>query len=103
MAAPSTALTCHAVNGRAKHNRTYCCAIRGSGHPSVIQRAKPVVSTEQQSMQSTAVYGPLPYASQAMPSTAPLPYAAMPAMSARPYYPMGYYGQGNQFPLMPIA
>ena len=73
------------------------------GTPSVIQRAKPVVSTEQQTMQSTAVYGPLPYASQAMPSTAPLPYAAMPAMSARPYYPMGYYGQGNQFPLMPIA
>ena len=25
----------------------------------------------------------------------------MPAMSARPSYPMGYYGQGNQFPLMP--
>ena len=28
-------------------------------------------------------------------------YAAMPAMSARPNLPMGYYGQGNQFPLMP--
>ena len=27
--------------------------------------------------------------------------AAMPAMSARPTLPMGYYGQGNQFPLMP--
>ena len=25
----------------------------------------------------------------------------MPAMSARRSYPMGYYGQGNQFPLMP--
>ena len=25
----------------------------------------------------------------------------MPAMLARPSYPMGYYGQGNQFPLMP--
>ena len=25
----------------------------------------------------------------------------MPAMSARPSYPVGYYGQGNQFPLMP--
>ena len=34
-------------------------------------------------------------------STAPLSYAAMPAMLARPSYPMGYYGQGNQFPLMP--
>ena len=30
-----------------------------------------------------------------------MPYAAMPAMSARPTLPMGYYGQGNQFPLMP--
>ena len=25
----------------------------------------------------------------------------MPARSARPSYPMGYYGQSNQFPLMP--
>ena len=25
----------------------------------------------------------------------------MPAMSARPTLPVGYYGQGNQFPLMP--
>ena len=25
----------------------------------------------------------------------------MPAMLARPSYPMGYYGQGNQFPLTP--
>ena len=77
------------------------------GMPSVIQRARPVVSTGQQTMQSTAVYGPLPYASPAMPYTAPLPsmaplpYTAMPAMSARPSYPVGYYGQGNQFPLMP--
>ena len=72
-------------------------------------------------MQSTAVYGtllyvsippymaplpstaPLPYAAYMAPllSTAPLPYAAMPAMSTRPPFPMGYYGQGNQFPLMP--
>ena len=72
--------------------------------PSVIQRARPVISTEQ-TMQSTAVYGPLPYCrirhpavlpyTAPLPSTAPLPYAAMPAMSARPSYPMGYYGQGN--------
>ena len=76
------------------------------GTPSVIQRARLVVSTEQQTMQSTAVYGPpavLPYMAPpaVLPSTAPLPYAAMPAMSARPSYPVGYYGQGNQFPLMP--
>ena len=90
------------------------------GMPSVIQRARPVVSTEQ-TMQSTAVYGTLPYVSglpymaplpstaplpyaaytAPLPSTAPLPYAAMPSMSARSSFPMVYYGQGNQFPLMP--
>ena len=48
------------------------------GRPSVIQRARPVISTEQ-TMQSTAVYGTLPY-------------AAIPAMSARPSYPIDYYG-----------
>ena len=69
------------------------------GMPSVIQRARPVLSTEQ-TMQSTAVYDILPYVS-GLPFKAPLPYAAMPAMSARPSYPMGYYGQGNQFPFMP--
>ena len=42
------------------------------GTPSVIQRARPVVSTEQ-TMQSTAVYGTLPYVS-GLPYTAPLPY-----------------------------
>ena len=83
--------------------------------PSVIQRARPVISTEQ-TMQSTPGYGTLPYVSDPpytvpLPSmaplppyaayTSPLPYAAMPAMSARPPFPMGYYGQGNQFPLMP--
>ena len=67
--------------------------------PIPIQTAKPVVSTNQRTMQSTALPSTaLPYT--AMPSTA-LPYSAMPpAMSARPC-PMGYYGQGNQFPLMP--
>ena len=39
------------------------------GKPSVIQRARPVVSTEQ-TIQSTAVYGTLLYASPAMPYTA---------------------------------
>ena len=73
--------------------------------PSVIQGARPVVSTGQ-TMQSTQRYGTLPYVSgppytAPLPSTAPLPYDAMPAMSARPPFPMGYYGQGNQFPLMP--
>ena len=73
--------------------------------PSVIQGARPAISTEQ-TMQSTQRCGTLPYVSgppytSPLPSTAPLPYAAMPAMSARPTVPMGYYGQGNQFPFMP--
>ena len=89
--------------------------------PSVIliQGAKQVVGTEQ-TMQSTQRYGtlpcvssppytaplpstaPLPYAAYTapLPSTVPLLYAAMPAMSARPPFPMCYYGEGNQFPLM---
>ena len=88
--------------------------------PSVIQGARPAISTEQ-TVQSTQRYdtlpyvsgppytaplpstAPLPYAAYAapLPSTAPLPYAAMPGMSARPTVPMGYYGQGSQFPFMP--
>ena len=73
--------------------------------PSVIQGARPVVSTEH-TMQSTQRYGTLPYVSgppytAPLPSTAPLPYAAMPAMSARPTLPLGYYGQGSQFPFVP--
>ena len=83
-------------------------ALGAQDMPSVIQRARPVVSTEQ-TMQSTPGYGTLPYTAvrqgvpytAPLPSTAPLPYAAMPAVSARPSYPMGYYGQGNPFPLMP--
>ena len=74
--------------------------------PIPIQTARPVVSTEQRTMQSTALLytalpdPAMPYSSPAMPSMA-LPYNAMPSvMQARPY-PMGYYGLGNQFPLMP--
>ena len=89
-------------------------AQRAQETPNVIQGARPAISTEQ-TMQSTQRYGTLPYVSgppytAPLPSTAPLlytaytaplPYAAMPAMSARPTVPMGYYGQGNQFPFMP--
>ena len=106
----------HMTIGRAKHNRTYCsycCTIRRKGHAQFIQRARPVVSTEQ-TMQSTPGYStlpyvsgplsmaPLPYAAYTAPLlfTAPMPYAAMPAMSARTPFPMGYYGQGNRFPLI---
>ena len=78
------------------------------------------VGTEQ-TAQSTQRYGTLPYIPcpqytaplpQYTAPTAPLPYAApyatmpamstsMPAMSARPVAPMGYYGQGSQFPFVP--
>ena len=43
-------------------------------------------------LQYAAPTAPLPYAA---------PYATMPAMSARPAGPMGYYGQGSQFPFVP--
>ena len=92
----------------------------GQETPSVIQGARPDVRIEQ-TAQSTQRYGTLPYIpgpqytapllhftaplKQYTAPTAPLPYVApyanMPAMSARPATPMGYYGQGNQFPFVP--
>ena len=74
------------------------------GTPSVsytYSTARPVVSTDQRTMQSTALhYMVLPYSSPAMPSKA-LPYSAMPSVMSARRYPVGYYGQGSQFPLMP--
>ena len=67
--------------------------------PSVIQRARLVVSTEQ-TMQSTPGYGTLPYCpirhppavlpytAPLPPSTAPLPYAAMPACQQSFFLPL---------------
>ena len=85
----------------------------GQDTPSVIQGARPDVRIEQ-TAQSTQRYGTLPYIPgpqytapppQYTAPTAPLPYAApyatMPAMSAKPSGPMGYYGQGSQFPFVP--
>ena len=92
----------------------------GQDTPSVIQGARPDVRIEQ-TAQSTQRYGtlpyipgpqytaPLPHFTAPLPQyaapTAPLPYVApytnMPAMSARRATPMGYYGQGNQFPFAP--
>ena len=81
----------------------------GQDTPSVIQGARPDVRIEQ-TVQSTQRYGTLPYIpgpqyTAPLPCTAPLPYAApyatMPAMSARPAEPMGYYGQGTQVPFVP--
>ena len=102
----------------------------GQDTPSVIQGARPDVRIEQ-TVQSTQRYGtlsyipgpqytaPLPQYTAPLPQytapTAPLPqhtaptaplqytapYANMPALSARPTGPMGYYGQGSQFPFVP--
>ena len=92
----------------------------GQDTPSVIQGARPDVRIEQ-TAQSPQRYGTLPYIPgpqytaplpqytaplpQYTAPTAPLPYAApyatMPAMSARPAGPMGYYGHGSQFPFVP--
>ena len=91
----------------------------GQDMPSVIQGARPDVRMEQ-TAQSTQRYGtlpyipgpqytaPLPHYTAPLPQytapTAPLPYVApyanMSAMSARPAAPMGYYGQGSQFPFV---
>ena len=76
--------------------------------PSVIQRARPVVSTEQ-TMQSTPGYGTLPYcrirhppAVYGTPAVYGIPAVRCHAcLSARLSYQMGFYGQGNQFLLMP--
>ena len=69
---------------------------QGGTSPIPIQTARPVISTDQRTMQSAALpYMAPPYSSLAMPSTA-LPYSAMPSvMSARPY-PMGYYGSPSR-------
>ena len=102
----------------------------GQDTPSVIQGARPDVRIEQ-TVQSTQRYGTLPYIPgpqytaplpqytaplpQYTAPTAPLPqhtaptaplqyaapYANMLALSARPTGPMGYYGQGSQFPFVP--
>ena len=118
--APSTATTAPSTASTMEPIVPIVAQLGAHDTPSVIQGARPVVSTEQ-TMQSTQGYStlpylsgppytaplqsaaPLPYAAYTapLPSTAPLLYAAMPAMSARPTLPMGYYGQGNQFPLMP--
>ena len=63
----------------------------GQDTPSVIQGARPDVRIEQ-TAQSTQRYGTLPYI-PGPPYAAP--YVNMPAISARPALPMGYYGQGN--------
>ena len=89
----------------------------GQETPSVIQGARPeqrygsqpYFSGQQYTAPTTAAQSytavPQPYNAAAQPYTAAAqpyiaPYNNMPAMSARPTEPMGYFGQGGQLPFM---
>ena len=72
--------TAHCRTFPVRSTRHPCCTIRHLCHYTA-----PLP-------QYTAPTAPLPYVA---------PYANMPAMLARPATPMGYYGQGNQFPFAP--
>ena len=89
----------------------------GQDTPSVIQGARPeqrygsqpYFSGQQYTAPTTAAQPytavPQPYNAAAQPYTAAAqlhiaPYNNMPAMSARPTGPMGYFGQGGQLPFM---
>ena len=89
----------------------------GQDTPSVIQGARleqrygsqPYFSGQQYTAHTTAAQPytavPQPYNAAAQPYTAAAqpyiaPYNNMPAMSARPTEPMGYFGQGGQLPFM---
>ena len=89
----------------------------GQDTPSVIQGAhleqrygsQPYFSGQQYTAPTTAAQPytavPQPYNAAAQPYTAAAqpyiaPYNNMPAMSARPTKPMGYFGQGGQLPFM---
>ena len=89
----------------------------GQDTPSVIHGARPeqrygaqpYFSGQQYTTPTTAAQPytavPQPYNVAAQPYTAAAqpyiaPYNNMPAMSARPTEPMGYFGQGRQLPLM---
>ena len=73
----------------------------GQDTPSVIQGAHP----EQRYDSQPYFSGQQPYNAATQPYTAPAqpyiaPYNNMPALSARPTEPMGYFGQGGQLPFM---
>ena len=80
--------------------------------PSVIQGAKPGVSNEQ-TMQSTQRYAPChtflarrlrhPCRTLCIRHPCRLRHLMLPCLlcSTRPTLPMGYYGQGSQFPFVP--
>ena len=89
----------------------------GQDTPSVIQGARPeqrygsqpYFSGQQYTAPTMAAQPytavPQPYNAAAQPYTAAVqpyiaPYNNMPAMSARPTEPMGYFGQGGQLPFM---
>ena len=78
----------------------------GQDTPSVIQGAlpeqrlgsQPYVSGQQYTAAQPYTAAAQPYTAAAQPYIAP--YNNMPAMSARPTEPMGYFGQGGQLPFV---
>ena len=78
----------------------------GQDTPSVIQGAlpeqrlgsQPYVSGQQYTAAQPYTAAAQPYTAAAHPYIAP--YNNMPAMSARPTEPMGYFGQGGQLPFV---
>ena len=71
----------------------------GQDTPSVIQGALPEQRLGSQPYVSGQQYtAAQPYTAAALPYIAP--YNNMPAMSARPTEPMGYFGQGGQLPFV---
>ena len=78
----------------------------GHDTPSVIQGAlpeqrlgsQPYVSGQQYTAAQPYTAAAQPYTAAAQPYIAP--YNNMPAMSARPTEPMGYFGQGGQLPFV---
>ena len=71
----------------------------GQDTPSVIQGALPEQRLGSQPYVSDQQYtAAQPYTAAAQPYIAP--YNNMPAMSARPTEPMGYFGQGGQLPFV---
>ena len=78
----------------------------GQDTPSVIQGAlpeqrlgsQPYVSGQQYTAAQPYTAATQPYTAAAQPYIAP--YNNMPAMSARPTEPMGYFGQGGQLPFV---
>ena len=115
--AQSTAASTAAVQVAGPSTKEPIAEQLGQDTPSVIQGAHPeqrygsqlYFSGQQYTAPTTAAQPytavPQPYNAAAQPYTAAAqpyiaPYNNMPAMSARPTEPLGYFGQGGQLPFM---